>query len=195
MNNDNEQLVRLNAVSDVEWRNVVNELTKYVYFKLKGKTGFGAHTEQNLGAKPVEYYVNGAVAKLFSLEWEWQFKKFTLLEQLQRIVGSMMSSNVEKERNKKDKLTYHDEEELVWLAGTEENEEDNLPYKLFREALHACSQDDEELQLYVMALDECKSFAEISVLLGLEKPKLYVLQKKITRRIKTYLEKKNKPGT
>jgi len=78
MNNDKEIdkeiLKQLNAISDNEWLDVIDKLTTYVHFKLKGRTIFGAHSEQNLGINPVEYYVDDAIGKLFSLEWKWQFE-------------------------------------------------------------------------------------------------------------------------
>ena len=41
-----------------------------------------------------------------------------------------------------------------------------------------------------MALDECNSFDEMVETLGFEKKKLYSLQKKMTRRVLSYLETK-----
>ena len=95
MEKDKKILKRLHAVPDREWLEVIDKLTIFVRFKLKGKTIFGAHSEQYLGVEPVEYYVDEAIAKLFSLEWEWKFEKHSLIEQLKRIVGSMISTNVE----------------------------------------------------------------------------------------------------
>lgn len=195
MNKENEILKRINAVSDEEWRHVIDDLTTFVSFKLNGKTLYGAHTESNLGLGPVEYYVEESIFKLLNLDWEWKFEEYSLLEQLRRIAGSLISANVEKFRNKKLNITYHEEEKLSVIAGAKEADEDDFHYRIFKEALLACSEDDEELQLYVMALDECNTFDEMSKLLGFGKPKLYALQKKITRRIKVYLEKKIESGT
>ncbi len=188
MDKNEEILKRLHSIPDKEWVNIVDSLTKYVYFKINGKTLFGAHSEQNLGVAPIEYYVDEAIAKLFSLEWKWQFEKFTLLEQLQRIVGSMVSTNVEKFRAKKIMETPFEGTELVNLAREENNTNDDELYDLFREALDECTKDDDELQLYVMAFDECSSFDEMSKELGFDKKKLYSIQQKLTRRVKKYFE-------
>jgi hypothetical protein len=192
MNNDKEIdkeiLKQLNAISDNEWLDVIDKLTTYVHFKLKGRTIFGAHSEQNLGINPVEYYVDDAIGKLFSLEWKWQFEKYSLLEQLQRVVGSMISTNVEKFKAKKESIILMDEEKLVSLEKSEIDGNEVQYYEVFKQALEECSKDDEELQLYVMALDECASFDEMVETTGIEKKKLYVLQKKMTRRVTKYLD-------
>lgn len=192
MNKDKEILKRLHAITEKEWLEVIDKLTVFVRFKLIGKTIFGAHSEQNLGVKPVEYYVDEAIGKLFSLEWEWQFEKYSLIDQLKRIVGSMISTNVESYKNKKEKVFPTENETLNILSEKTniDNENDDVTYRLFKEALEGCSQDDEELQLYVMALDECNSFDEMSTELGWDKKKLYSLQQKMTRRVIKYLETK-----
>ena len=192
MEKDKEILERLHAIKDKEWLEVLDKLTVFVRFKLKGKTIFGAHSEQNLGVEPIEYYVDEAIGKLFSLEWEWQFEKHSLIDQLKRIVGSMISTNVENYRKKKEKVLPTENETLSVLAEkvNVNNKNNDVNYQLFTEALEKCSQDDEELQLYVMALDECNSFDDMSIELGWEKKKLYSLQQKMTRRVIKYLETK-----
>lgn len=188
MDNDKEILQHLNSITDIEWMDVVDKLTTYVHFKLKGRTLFGAHSEKILGGNPVDYYVDEAIGKLFSLEWKWQFEKYSLLEQLQRVVGSMISTNVEKFKTKKEDIILMEEDKLISMEKSEINDYDVEYYEIFKNALEECSKDDEDLQLYVMALDECISFDEMVTATGFEKKKLYVLQKKMTRRVTTYLE-------
>jgi hypothetical protein len=188
MDKNKEILEHLNAISNVEWLDVVDKLTTYVHFKLKGRTLFGAHSEQNLGSNPVDYYVDEAIGKLFSLEWIWQYDKYSLLEQLQRVVGSMLSTNVEKFKAKKENITLMEEQKLISMEKSEINDKEVEYYEVFKQALEECSKDDDDLQLYVMALDECVSFDEMVKATGFEKKKLYVLQKKMTRRVTTYLE-------
>lgn len=188
MDNDKEILQHLNSITDREWLDVVDKLTTYVHFKLKGRTLFGVHSEQNLVGNPVDYYVDEAVGKLLSLDWKWQFDKYSLLEQLQRVVGSMISTNVEKFKNKKGNIILLEEDKLISMEKLEINDYDVEYYEIFKKALEKCSKDDEDLQLYVMALDECISFEEMVNATGFDKKKLYVLQKKMTRRVTRYLE-------
>ena len=119
---------------------------------------------------------------------EMAIRKYSLLEQLRRVVGSMISTNVEKFKAKKESIILMDEEKLVSLEKSEIDGNEVQYYEVFKQALEECSKDDEELQLYVMALDECASFDEMVETTGIEKKKLYVLQKKMTRRVTKYLD-------
>jgi hypothetical protein len=189
---DDEILERLHSITDKEWKEIVNNLTKWVYFKLKGKTLFGAHSEQELGMYPANYYVDEAIGKLFSLEWKWHFDKYPILEQLQLIAGSMISENVRKFKTKKGTIIPTEEEDLIYLI--EKNsyaEYDDEIYQIFLVTLSACSNDDEELELYSAAILTCNSFDEISDELGWDKEKLYKLQRKLQRRMIKYLEKRD----
>ncbi len=190
MDNRQEILKRLYAIPEKEWLDVVDKLTTFVHFKLKGKTIFGAHSEKFLGVKPIEYYVDGAISKLFGLEWEWQYEKYSLIEQLKRIVGSMISTNVESFKKQKGKELPTEDEiiNVIIEKNNTNNGDDNETYELFKKVLEECSKDDDDLQLYVMALDECNSFDEMSIELDWNKKKLYSLQQKLTRRVLKYLE-------
>jgi hypothetical protein len=190
MNTNKEIFEKLNAISDKEWREIVDKLTIYVYFKLKGRTLFGAHSERNLGVNPVDYYVIEAIGKLYSFEWKWQFEKYSILEQLERIIGSLISKTVEKYKSREDIEINKNIENITDIAECESVDILNERYLIFREALEKCSIDDEELQLYIMAFDECNTFNEMQVTLGFEKKKLYALQKKLTRRLTIYLKTK-----
>ncbi|GET30794.1 hypothetical protein [Prolixibacter sp. SD074] len=189
MDSDSEILKRLHAIPEKEWVDVVDKLTVYVHFKLKGRTIFGAHSEQYLGIDPINYYIGEAIGKLFSLEWQWQFEKYSLLDQLKKIVWSLMSTNVDKYKvSQKTKKAFEEIRKPELEVDDEDHDDEN--YKLFRNALDECSKDDEDLQLYVMALDECRSFDEMVKALGFDKKKLYALQKKMTRRVTSYIETK-----
>jgi hypothetical protein len=188
---DNEILEKLHSITEKEWREIMDNLTKWVYFKLKGRILFGAHSEQILGIIPSDYYVVGAIEKLFSLEWKWQFEKYTIFEQLQRIVGSMMFENIRKYKTKKEEIILMADEELITIIENNSVEEyDDETYQSFLDALSECTNDDDDLQLYSLAMLECNSFDEMSNELGWDKPKLYVLQRKLGRRMIKYFENK-----
>jgi len=191
MDRSNEIKLRLEAVSDKEWMNIIHELTAFVHFKLQGwKMKKGAHSEQNLGIDAVNYYVNGAIEKIFYLKWDWKYEKYSLLEQLKLTIGSMMSSNVEIYKNKKIVVTTTEDDVLNIMAQNASEDYSDETYKLFRQALDECSKDNEDLQLYVLALDEGRTFDELSDITGFDKTKLYALQKKIGLRVKKYLQTK-----
>jgi len=192
MERDKEILERLNSITEQEWKEIVNNLTKWVHFKLLFKTSSGAHSEQYLGISAIDYYIGGAIEKLFNLQCLWQYEKFNLLEQLQRIIGSMISESVRKFKTKKGISIPTEDTELnsiIENCDTEENEEDNN-YQLFLNALSVCTTDDEELQLYTTAMYACSSYDEMSKELDWDKSKLYAMQRKLARRIIKYLQTK-----
>ncbi len=197
MEEKDEILKKLLAIQDNEWQIIIKKLANHVRYRLKGKILFGAHSEQNLYFEPINYYVDGAIEKLFSLDWKWKFDKYTLDEELKRVANSMISESVRKYRVKKDRNEIPlliDQQQIEASCGIEDEEYSEEDYSIFREALDKCSEDDEDLQLYVMALSDCKSFDEIENITGFEKKKIYSLQKKLTRRIESYLQKTTKNG-
>ena len=197
MEEKDEILKKLLAIQDNEWQIIIKKLANHVRYRLKGKILFGAHSEQNLYFEPINYYVDGAIEKLFSLDWKWKFDKYTLDEELKRVANSMISESVRKYRVKKDRNEIPlliDQQQIEASCGIEDEEYSEEDYSIFREALDKCSEDDEDLQLYVMALSDCKSFDEIENITGFEKKKLNTLQKKLTRRIESYLQKTTKNG-
>jgi len=189
MEREEEILQKLNAVSEKEWKEIIDKLTIFVLFKLKRRTIFGAHSEQNLGVNPIDYYIDESISKLFGLDWKWQFEKYSLLDQLKRIIGSLISTNVERYKTKKFHENPTESNKIPAIIEDNDDEENDI-YKRFKEAIEACSQDDEELQLYALALDECDSFDDMVIQIGWDKKKLYALQKKMTRRITKYFETK-----
>lgn len=192
MCNNEEILKRLNEITEKEWKKIINSLTTFVYLRLKGRTLYGAHSEENLGINAVDYYIDEAIAKLYSFEWQWQFEKYSLLEQLRRIIGSLMSKNVEKYKQKKFfEIPYED----IELNKLKENEfdvvEENEQWEILESVLEECSKDDDEMQLYIMAVKECNTFDEMGKLLNWGKKKLHVTQRKLIRRLIKYKNNNN----
>jgi hypothetical protein len=192
--NTDQQIEKLNSVSEKEWQKVIIELVKWVKIKLLYKTIYGAHSDYSLGCDPVKYYVYGAIDKLYDGTWEWKFEKYSLLDQLKAIAGSMMSENVRKTKSKKVTLVSTEMEELVkfsdqnsWEEETNEKEMENE--QLFYEALEACSKGDEDLTLYVYALQICRSNDEICKELQWDKHKMYTVHRKLFRRMTNYINK------
>ena len=190
--NTDQQIEKLNSVREEEWQKVIIELGKWVKMRLLYKTIYGAHSNYNLGCDPVEYYVYGAIDKLYDGTWEWKFEKYSLIGQLKAIAGSMMSENVRKTKSKKVTLVSTEMEELVkfsdqnsWEEETNEKEMENE--QLFYEALEACSKGDEDLTLYVYALQICRSNDEICKELQWDKHKMYTVHRKLFRRMTNYI--------
>lgn len=92
--------VKLKNVSDRDWIEAVAKCNDYLRNVRKLKTLFGAHTEKNLNDDPYNFYIKDAFEALMSGRWEW--KDYTLSEQLIRIMGSKISKVV-RDYKKQDK--------------------------------------------------------------------------------------------
>jgi len=200
---------KLSSIPDHEWIEIIDKLTVHVNFKLKGRTIFGAHSEKKLGMKAIDFYIEDAIQKLYEHKWDWQFEKFTLLEQLIRIIDSTISENVrkykvlQKEKEKAEakaeipksvEFIPTESEKIEWLADKklipeEDNSEETL--NKFNKILEICSQDDSELEILVLAQQETSDSDEIIKQCGWDKKKLYTLQRKLYRRVRKYAELNN----
>ncbi|HOV72273.1 MAG TPA: hypothetical protein PLO31_08710 [Dysgonamonadaceae bacterium] len=187
-----KQIEELNSVNDKEWRKIIIELTKWVKMRLMYKTNYGAHSDYNLGGDPVKHYVIGAIDKLYEGTWEWKFEKYSLLDQLKAIAGSMMSENVRKIESKKVTMVPTEMEELVQFSDQnswdeEANEKEMENEQLFYEALEACSNGDEDLSLYALAIQLYRSGDEICSELNWDKEKMYAVHRKLLRRATSFI--------
>ena len=95
MNSKHDNSDRLDAVTEKEWREALDELTAYLTWRLMGKTKRGAHSERVLGMPALDYYQEEAVVKLIEGAWKWQ-ERFTLGEQLVQITTNLVTKQVEK---------------------------------------------------------------------------------------------------
>ena len=181
--NKEHQLERLSSISEIEWRSILEKLANYVGKKLNGHIKYGAHSQATLGENPVGYYVRESILKLYECEWEWRLE-YDILEQLERVVGSMISENVRKYRLHGNKISYSDNEaHLASIAGCDEES----PKQDFENLVMKAATGDDELELYALAVFDCSSFNEIISTLGIEKSRAYYLQKKLKRRIDSIL--------
>ena len=90
MKNQYDNGDRLDAVTEKEWREALDELTAYLTWRLRGKTLKGAHSERVLGMPAFDYYKEEAVVKLIEGAWKWQ-DRFTLGKQLERIAADLIT--------------------------------------------------------------------------------------------------------
>ena len=95
MNHKYDNSERLEAVSDKEWREALDEVTAYLRWHLAGKTQRGAHSEKELGMSALDYYQEEAVGKLIEGDWKWQ-ERFTLGKQLEKIAADLVTKQVKK---------------------------------------------------------------------------------------------------
>ena len=106
---------RLSDITDDEWIEAIYLCRSAVRNRVKGRTKYGAHSELALGGKADEIYTEQAIDAI--LEGRWEFKaKFSLKDQLIRIAGSIISTNVDKQKNIRDKpleIGYIDEDSNI----------------------------------------------------------------------------------
>ena len=172
-----KQLLRIQRISDAEWREAIKKLGVYILRTIRGKTKYGAHSELVLGMSALDYYTGEAIEALLSGEWEWK-EEMMLYDQLTRIAWSKISAQVEKYKRR---MELHSTVELN-MASNVLNPEDVSEeyYMICQEAALG----DDELESYVKAVHRCNTFDEVCSEMGIsDKKYIYNLQRKLKRRI------------
>lgn len=127
MNSKYDNGDRLDAVTEKEWREALDELTAYLTWRLRGKTLKGAHSERVLGMPAFDYYQEEAVVKLIEGAWKWQ-ERFTLGQQLVQIATNLITKQVERYQRAhpgvKDPEFEVNEDDPSIDSGTNEGEDD-----------------------------------------------------------------------
>ena len=196
---------RLDGVSDKEWREALDQVTAYLRWRLAGKTQRGAHSEQALGMPALDYYQEEAVVKLIEGEWLWQ-ERFSLGKQLEKIAADLVtkqtkkwlrehpnSVNIENDekpengfvRRKPEFIELRDPELLPDCIDDDGQEELDETYNL----VYGLVEDDEELTIFVSAIEHCGNFKDLPEHTGWEIKHVYRLMEKLMRRIKSAKKK------
>lgn len=191
---------RLKEVSKEEVQAALKSLREYVIMKLKGQTLYGAHSVSNLTEDAVDHYVQSAWQKLCEGDWKWQ-DRFTLGKQLERIAAGLITKQVQKwEREhpfltedgrckrddviperKPEMIEYTDDmEQYSEMVDDDGQEELDETY----DVVYALVADDEELTLFVSAIEHCGNFKDLPEHTGWEMKKVYRLMEKLMRRIR-----------
>ncbi len=198
---------RLNGVSEKQWREALDEVTAYLRWRLAGKTQRGAHSEKELGMPALDYYQEEAVVKLIEGEWKWQ-ERFTLGKQLERIAADLVTKQVQKwerahpmltedgslkddsstgsgtdsiHQRKQEVVELRDPERLPDNIDEDGQEELDDTYNLVYELV----EDDEELTIFVGAIEYCGNLKDLPEHTGWEMKKVYRMMEKLMRRIKS----------
>ena len=180
----------------------MDEVTAYLRWRLQGKTKRGAHSERELGMPALDYYQEEAVVKLIEGDWLWQ-KRFTLGKQLEKIAADLVTKQTQKWLRAHPLLTEdgklkNDEEtvaqrkqELIELTDDLEQfsgivdddgqEELDETY----EQVFALVADNEELTIFVSAIEHCGNFKDLPEHTGWDIKHVYRLMEKLMRRIRS----------
>ena len=90
-------LSKLHQITELEWETTAKKCRKHIHLRIKPfQRRKGAHSERTLGMPVFEYYFGEAVGKLYTGAWDWKFEQYSLLDQLVRIIDSLISHAVEK---------------------------------------------------------------------------------------------------
>lgn len=176
---------RLTALSDDDWRVAIKKCKSHIQWRLKQKTLYGAHTSANLGSDPVDYYVNLGTDKILSGEWEWKIK-FSLSQQLIRIVDSAISKEVEKVRTKKAsefRVEYTDDLEFYDL---EDNQDQGLEqdYQQRIDSIEKAIKGDNQLEEMWDCIKNLYKRSEIAELMGITPKQLDKLKERFIEKVR-----------
>ena len=179
-----KQKRRLEAVTDAEWEAAMKRLADYITWVLRGRTAYGAHSEKELGAKAVTFYMQEAYLKLAEYVWEWK-EEHTLEEQLMRIASSLIQKREEKYQRNALGITEIriDGTTENWLRGGLEPEEERLLDIAYEKAEKAVK-GDAELERFLEAIEQCRTCKEMCEYLGCDINTIYNTKKRFVRRLK-----------
>lgn len=192
-------LSKLVVVSDSEWLAAMAKCHEHMKLKLKRKTLTGAHSTAVLSMPAPEYYLTNAIQKLYEPEgWDWKFEKYTLTEQLIRIINSMISEQVRKYKVEKannpavhftdDDDVFETEDQLTEEEAKERESAIDEFLVLTEEAIKG----DDNLETLYLHLMENKSYPDIAKEMNIDIKKVYKLAEKLKEKVKKQAAEKTK---
>ena len=192
---------RLNETSNTEKAAALKELREYVKTNLRGRTLYGAHSDEVLGISAEDYYVEKAWQKLYYGVWEWKANR-TLAGQLCRIASGLMQKQVNMFRNqtegnaKQDDVWSHmadmdvermkDQGACIMTEDgrmlTEDEAQREDAYELMLEVL----KDKPEQVEYVLEVKKGGTYDEIAEAMGLEVQEVRLIERRVLRKLTAY---------
>lgn len=180
-------LERLEKVDEEEWLVVLDKARKHVEIRVKGRTKYGAHSEENLGMPAVDYYVGETIKRLYEGKRDWKFEERILELEFIRIIDSMISEEVRKIQDKPEDATkIISVEPDSYLIDDVEQSEDNAE-ELYSEQVSLIFEaisGEEDLEEIFLLIHDGKYYDEISSSLKIPKAKIYRAIEKIKRKVK-----------
>lgn len=202
-----EQLSRLEEMSEDKIKIVNFRLKAAIEARVKGKFIYGAHSEEVLGDYYTSYYINAAWDKLLSKEWTWKEDK-SLLEQLKIIAENLIGKQVEKyerhaaqrARGARASIKLFDPTDFLVnnLNHEDKDDEDDQIYQARLDAIQQAISDDDELVEFFNLVQKGATYDDILLLSGWSdggKKRLYRLKETFTRKVRTYVKRNPNPLT
>lgn len=192
-------LSKLVAVSDSEWLAAMAKCREHMKLKLKRKTLTGAHSTAVLSMPAHDYYLTNAIQKLYEVDgWDWKFEKFTLTEQLIRIINSMISEQVRKykvEKANNPAVQFTDDESVFEdILTDEEAAEKEAVIDEFLGLTETAIKGDDNLEILYLHLMEGKAYPDIAKEMNMDIKKIYKLAEKLKEKVKKQAAEKTKNG-
>lgn len=199
MNRREFVLRKLHELPYSEVEEAIKQLTHHVQARLRfgsliDRTRTGAHGENNLGMNAIDFYVGESIKRLYDPNgWDWKFEKLTLPEQLMRIANKLISAKVSEYIDKKEKMPIFDKRDtadifdLELMAIDSANGNEHIYTKLIELALEQ-TKDDDNLHYFTIRYFEKASFETIATEMNLTIQQIYVLRKKLVRRLMNFKE-------
>jgi hypothetical protein len=187
-------LKKLNNLSDAEVTFALKQLTHFISARLRLKslidrTKSGAHSSQNLGMEAVDYYVGESFKRLWEPDgWDWKFEKFSLAEQLMRIANKLISDRVKSYKSKKDLMPVYVDKDISDIYDLTQIAEENIKgneeiYQRLIEIAYDLAKDDDVLYYFTIRYLEGADFQTLAEEMNLTKNQIYVLRKKLVRKL------------
>lgn len=184
-------LTKLHSLSNAEITEAVSHVTRHVQARMRfnsvmDRTKSGAHGVKNLGMDAVDYYVGESIKKVYSGSWDWKFETRTLGEQLVRIANKLISDRVQAFKDGQDDMPEvldGDISDMFKLQGISEIESNEETYSELVRLCGEVSKDDDDLHYFVMSYFEGKGMQEIADEMGIKPTDVYVLRKKLVRKL------------
>lgn len=194
-------LKRLTQLGEDDWKVALEKCRRLINHRVQGRTKFGCHSEQHLGMSPFDYYVTEALDKLYSGTWEWK-EKYSLSEQLCRIVGSLISENVrkyklEQEKDPKTAKIQIPFDDIAYYFGVdfdecaESKEREEIHENQLTTIMEAVDGND-EMETLLSHIMDGKSNDDICNKTGWERRKLYKVADRMKTRVKDYVTTNSK---
>lgn len=183
---------KLREISDGAWGKAIAKCYDHINLKLFHKTSSGAHCSQRLGMDAKDFYLGGAIESLFLEVWEWKFDKYSIDEQLIRVIDSKISEEVRKykvELTQGRKTHLVEDEQLALFSETEQDSEnDEQIYKKFQIALEMACLNNEKYLTLIDFKKQNLSYSQIERRMEISKEELYRMMENVSRRARKILE-------
>lgn len=180
---------KLAKLSESDWRVALKKCKDHITWKLNQKTLSGAHAASRLGADAVDHYLGIAYEKLLAGDWEWKEGR-PLVEQMIRITNSIISTEVEKKKTKKEEsfaISYRDNEnEFYDVADLPDSSEEEPEFAGKLQIIYNAVEGDAQLELLMEGVKEGMKRAEIAELLEMRPRQFDKLRERLIRKVKTF---------